>query len=295
MFEKYVRTDLAVEIQEDVGKENNMEGLDIHQFEDETHSLVKTHIKITNSTGAALLSKPIGNYITLESENLCMEDETIHMPFVLALHDVLKELMHDFSRFFVIGLGNRSITPDSLGPQVVDHLFITRHLLREGIVDKKTEISALSPGVMAQTGIEVGTIIKSVCEEIHPDVVICIDALAAKESKRLGTTIQICDTGITPGAGVGNRRLSLNQETLGVPVIAIGVPTVISIPSIIKDAMEEISDMYPEFLSDKYEHQLEQFIRKPSIESMFVSPKNIDETIRRISYTISEAINRFLT
>ena len=198
-------------------------------------------------------------------------------------------------RVFVIGLGNRNITPDALGPSVVDHLYITRHLLREGVVYNSMEISALCPGVMAQTGIETSTIIQSLCSEVDPDVVICIDALAAREAERLNTTIQVCDTGITPGAGVGNRRLSLNEETLGVPVVAIGVPTVISMPAMISHAVEGLLEKLPLSVLRQYEKEIGEFVQTPAVSSMFVTPKNIDELIRRVSYTISEAINRFLT
>lgn len=295
MLENYVRTDLALELKEDISEKNDIAGVRVETYEDSEYGLTKTHIRVLDQTGAEILGKPIGNYITLESSKLCSEDENIHMPFVLALHDVLKELLHGEDHILVIGLGNRNITPDALGPSVVDHLYITRHLLREGVVKHSMEISALCPGVMAQTGIETSTIIQSLCREINPDVVICIDALAAREAERLNTTIQVCDTGITPGAGVGNRRLSLNEETLGVPVIAVGVPTVISMPAMISHAMEGLLEKLPVSVLRQYEKEIVEFIQTPTVSSMFVTPKNIDELIGRVSFTISEAINRFLT
>lgn len=295
MLENYVRTDLALELKDDISENNDIEGVRVETYEDVEYGLIKTHIRVLNPIGAEILGKPIGNYITLESERLSADDEDIHMPFVLALHEVLRELLHDARRIFVIGLGNRNITPDALGPSVVDHLYITRHLLREGVVQNSIEISALCPGVMAQTGIETSTIIQSLCDEVNPDVVICVDALAAREAERLNTTIQVCDTGITPGAGVGNRRLSLNKETLGVPVVAIGVPTVISMPAMISHAMEGLLEKLPVSVLRQYEREIVEFIQTPTISSMFVTPKNIDELIGRVSFTISEAINRFLT
>lgn len=295
MLENYVRTDLALELKDDISENNDIEGVRVETYEDAEYGLIKTHIRVLNPIGAEILGKPIGNYITLESERLSADDEDIHMPFVLALHEVLRELLHDARRIFVIGLGNRNITPDALGPSVVDHLYITRHLLREGVVQNSIEISALCPGVMAQTGIETSTIIQSLCDEVNPDVVICVDALAAREAERLNTTIQVCDTGITPGAGVGNRRLSLNKETLGVPVVAIGVPTVISMPAMISHAMEGLLEKLPVSVLRQYEREIVEFIQTPTISSMFVTPKNIDELIGRVSFTISEAINRFLT
>ena len=285
MLENYVRTDLALELKEDISEKNDIAGVREETYEDSEYGLTKTHIRVLDQTGAEILGKPIGNYITLESSKLCSEDENIHMPFVLALHDVLKELLHGADHILVIGLGNRNITPDALGPSVVDHLYITRHLLREGVVKHSMEIS----------GIETSTIIQSLCREINPDVVICIDALAAREAERLNTTIQVCDTGITPGAGVGNRRLSLNEETLGVPVIAVGVPTVISMPAMISHAMEGLLEKLPVSVLRQYEKEIVEFIQTPTVSSMFVTPKNIDELIGRVSFTISEAINRFLT
>ena len=295
MLENYVRTDLALELKDDISEKNDIAGVSVQTYEDTEYNLIKTHIRVLNQEGAKRLGKPIGNYITLESNRLSSDDEDIHMPCVLALHEVLRELLKGAKRVFVIGLGNRNITPDALGPSVVDHLYITRHLLREGVVYNSMEISALCPGVMAQTGIETSTIIQSLCSEVGPDVVICIDALAAREAERLNTTIQVCDTGITPGAGVGNRRLSLNEETLGVPVVAIGVPTVISMPAMISHAVEGLLEKLPLSVLRQYEKEIGEFVQTPAVSSMFVTPKNIDELIRRVSYTISEAINRFLT
>lgn len=133
MLENYVRTDLALELKEDISEKNDIPGVCVETYEDIEYGLTKTHIRVLNQAGADVLGKPIGNYITLESPKLCSEDENIHMPFVLALHDVLKELFHGADHILVIGLGNRNITPDALGPSVVDHLYITRHLLREGL------------------------------------------------------------------------------------------------------------------------------------------------------------------
>ena len=295
MLENYVRTDLALELKEDISEKNDIAGVRVETYEDSEYGLTKTHIRVLDQTGAEILGKPIGNYITLESSKLCSEDENIHMPFVLALHDVLKELLHGADHILVIGLGNRNITPDALGPSVVDHLYITRHLLREGVVEHSMEISALCPGVMAQTGIETSTIIQSLCREINPDVVICIDALAAREAERLNTTIQVCDTGITPGAGVGNRRLSLNEETLGVPVNC-GWCTDCDFNASNDQSCDggtvgKITGIGPR----QYEKEIVEFIQTPTVSSMFVTPKNIDELIGRVSFTISEAINRFLT
>lgn len=269
-----IRTDLALELKDEV--EDQSEGIEIHTLQSGVSDIRETVIKVTNQKGERVLGKPIGTYVTLESEMLRKDDESIHEPFVVLLKSHLKNMMGVANKVLVVGLGNRNVTPDALGPYVVDNLYITRHLLCEGIVEGVNEVSAICPGVMAQTGIETLHLLKAVCKDIKPDVVIAVDALAAREAKRLNATIQICDTGIAPGAGVGNDRKKINEKTLGVKVIAIGVPTVISVNAIIATVAEEYK---VEGIPD-------------SLLSMFVTPNNIDEAVKRVSYTISEALNR---
>lgn len=267
------RTDLAIELvgeETKVGKEGKA-GISLSKKSYLDGRIELSVIHITNKSAAARLGKPEGCYITIEGRSLGEPDEGIHEPFVALLNKQLKTLIAGAKKILVIGLGNREVTPDSLGPLVVDNLYITRHLLKEGIIKKGLELSAISPGVMAQTGMESLTILKALCGEVKPDVVLAIDALAAEEVSRLNTTIQLCDTGINPGGGVGNHRLKLSEETLGIRVIAIGVPTVISMNSILSD-----------FTDEK---------RREKLSDMFVTPKNIDEAVKKISYTISEAIN----
>ena len=269
-----IRTDLALELKEEV--EDQSEGSEMHTLQSGVSDIRENVIKVTNQKGERVLGKPIGTYVTLESEMLRKDDESIHEPFVVLLKSHLKNMMGVANKVLVVGLGNRNVTPDALGPYVVDNLYITRHLLCEGIVEGVNEVSAICPGVMAQTGIETLHLLKAVCKDIKPDVVIAVDALAAREAKRLNATIQICDTGIAPGAGVGNDRKKINEKTLGVKVIAIGVPTVISVNAIIATVAEEYK---VEGIPD-------------SLLSMFVTPNNIDEAVKRVSYTISEALNR---
>lgn len=270
-----LRTDLALELKEDV-EEAKTEGIEISTLYNKGSEIKETIIRVTNQRGERMLGKPIGTYITLESDWLRKNDESIHEPFVTMIISHLQTMLAEASKILVVGLGNRNVTPDALGPYVIDNLYITRHLLCEGVVSGVREVSAVCPGVMAQTGIETLHVLKAICKEIKPDVVITIDALAAREANRLNSTIQICDTGIAPGSGVGNDRRKINEKTLGTKVIAIGVPTVISVSSLIHAVannvdLEEIPD---------------------SILSMFVTPNDIDEAIKRVSYTISEALNR---
>ena len=200
----------------------------------------------------------------------------------------------------VAGLGNREVTPDALGPFVIDNLYVTRHLLKEGIISHSAEISAIAPGVMAQTGMEAVTVLKALIDEIKPELLIVIDALAARESDRLNKTIQLADTGITPGSGVGNHRSAINEESVGIPVLAIGVPTVIAVPTIVNDAMDVLVDAIGKQsaknvlkkFNEEERYQLACEMVTTYLEDMFVTPKDIDEAVKRISYTISEAINQ---
>ncbi len=319
-MKRYIRTDLALELKEDLPEKGIIDGVKIFtRMYDE--DIKETIIEVVNKNGELLLGKPVGTYVTIESKSLMEGDESINKAFVKILHQNLAKMMKKAERILVIGLGNRAITPDSLGPLVVDNLYITRHLIGEGLIKEDKELSALVPGVMAQTGIETSVIIKSVCDRIKPDIVIAIDALAAREPERLNSTIQICDTGINPGAGVGNNRARLDKKTLGVNVIAIGVPTVISVPAIVYQSVEGMveilkgdNDFSKDVNSknniikrqdDGFEGRLERFsdeekyeiacnLLEPDLAAMFVTPKNIDEAVKKVSYTISEAINGFL-
>ena len=325
-MKRYIRTDLALELKEDLPEKGIIDGVKIFtKLHDE--DIKETIIEVANKNGELLLGKPVGTYVTIESKSLREGDESINKAFVKILHQNLAKMIKKAERILVIGLGNRAITPDSLGPLVVDNLYITRHLIGEGLIKEDKELSALVPGVMAQTGIETSVIIKSVCDRIKPDIVIAIDALAAREPERLNSTIQICDTGINPGAGVGNNRARLDKKTLGVKVIAIGVPTVISVPAIVYQSVEGMVEILKgdkalvedeedkvykkneininKVQDEEFEGRLERFsdeekyeiacnLLEPDLAAMFVTPKNIDEAVKKVSYTISEAINGFL-
>lgn len=271
-----IRTDLALEIKESLPDEEIIDGVELITKNYKNGKIKETIINITNPKGAIIIGKPIGTYITIESKMLREADSDIYEPIVSVLHKTLKKFIGNKNKIMVVGLGNREVTPDSLGPKVIDNLYITRHLLREGIVKDVKEVSAICPGVMAQTGMETQALLKSICRDIRPDIVIVVDALAAVEAGRLNSTIQICDTGISPGSGVGNNRSKINEETIGVKVIALGVPTVISMSALLG------------------QFDIDTFDINPDLVSMFVTPKNIDESVKRVSFTISEAINRFL-
>ena len=275
-----IRTDLALESKERLEAEKNeMRGVIFEEHFDEKRNVTITKVTIETENGAKAIGKPVGTYLTLEAPDMALPDEGSHREVSEVLAEQLRALMKEnMESVLVVGLGNREVTPDALGPEVIGNLYITRHILREygeyAFPDKKVAaISGIVPGVMAQTGMETLEIIKGIISETSPQLVIAIDALAARSVKRLGRTIQIADTGINPGSGVGNHRKGLNKETLGVPVVAIGVPLVVDAATIVYDVCQD-ADKIPN-----------------GIVGMFVTPKNIDEMVKSLSYTISEALN----
>lgn len=294
------RTDLAVEMREDIQSDEPIKGVHVTTKNNGDTDIKEIRIVVENEEGADSLGKPVGTYITLESEHLREHDEGFHQPMTEVLSKNLRHFIGNKKRIMVAGLGNRAVTPDALGPFVIDNLYVTRHLLKEGILSESVEISAIAPGVMAQTGMESLTILKALVKEIKPELLIVIDALAARESDRLNKTIQLADTGITPGSGVGNHRNAINEENIGIPVLAIGVPTVIAVPTIVNDAMDVMvgalgkqatKNVLKKF-NEEERYQLACEMVTPYLENMFVTPKDIDEAVKRISYTISEAINQ---
>lgn len=265
-MKKNIRTDLALEAREIGEREaGKIKGITAEEWE---HGHIKvTQVDILNEEGANAIGKAQGRYVTIEAPNL-KYDEGDYKKVCSVICDELKKLTNISSDTvtLVAGLGNRDITPDALGSRVIDNLFVTNHM-KEYFGSNVSSVCAIAPGVLGTTGIETVDIIKSVSDKIKPDLVIAIDALAAADINRLSTTIQIADTGIQPGAGVGNDRKGLNEETLGVKVIAMGVPTVI-------DA-SNISDMeIPEELAP-----------------LMVTTKDIDVVIDKMSKTIATGIN----
>ena len=320
-----VRTDLALEAAEPFKNENNLpQGVTVEEDYDEVNEIRVTVVSVTSDIGAKKLGKPAGKYITVETPHMDEPDEGYHQ-------EITKVLMHQLlclvpgiqkKKILVAGIGNREITPDALGPLVVEHLFITRHLFQmypsnASVLKGLGNISAIAPGVMGQTGMEGQEIIHGIIEETKPEVLIVIDALAARSTQRLNRTVQLTDTGIHPGAGIGNHRNGLTEKTLGIPVIAIGIPTVIDAATIVTDTIQNLfktlknetkqNQDYQNQTASKNEftrfsnilesfdiheqHALMREVMDPGMMDMFVTPKDIDETIGRISFTISEAIN----
>lgn len=290
-----IRTDLALETTERFAEENTeIRGVEVHEEYDEEKDVRTTVVKIVTENGAKSMGRPQGTYITIEAPELSTPDEDYHREISEEISTHLRKLidLEKEKSVLVIGLGNAAITADALGPQVVDNLLMTRHIIKEyglrGIKHKKMHrISGIAPGVMAQTGMETAEIVQGIVSETKPDVVVAIDALAARSVRRLSRTIQITDTGIHPGSGVGNHRNGLTEENLQVKVIGIGVPTVVDAATIVHDSMAHLLDTLEETEQKEF---LDEMI-VPNLYSMFVTPKDVDETIKYLSFTISEGLN----
>ena len=306
MIEKYsVRTDLALEEKERFESDNvEIQGVVLEEEYDEQCEMRITRVKVETENGAKVMGKPVGKYLTLEAPNLAVPDEDYHREISLKLAGYLKELIgkeileQEELSILVIGLGNREVTPDALGPYVAEQVCVTRHIVKEygkyamGM-ERVKSVSAVVPGVMGQTGMESQEIVKGIVKETGPDLVIAVDALAARNSRRLNRTIQIADTGIHPGSGVGNHRNGLTRETLGIPVIAIGVPTVVDAATIVNDTMENfiealesskmlkgVGDVLKTY-SNAEKYEMVKELISPHLNGMFVTPKDEDEIDRK--------------
>lgn len=271
-----------------------------------------TRVRITSPTGESAIGKPMGNYITLEVPQLKDNDPDINQKAVDAISRELRAMLKlkENATTLIVGLGNWNITPDALGPKVVSNLMVTRHLLEyvpEDVDEGVKPVCAISPGVLGITGIETGEIVKGVVDRVKPDALIAIDALAARSMERVSTTIQIADTGIAPGGGVGNKRMELSKNTLGMPVIAIGVPTVVDAATLTNDAMDLVIDsLMKEAPADSgfyntlknidrdQKYELIKQALNPFVGQLIVTPKEIDDIISRVSKVVANGLNMAL-
>lgn len=297
-----VRTDLALEARESISEaDGSLHGVKVEENYDEETDIRVTRVEITTKNGARAMGKPMGTYVTIEAPGMLEPDEGVHREVSDVLAEQLAKIIPGAGQeqeILVVGLGNRDVTADALGPHVVDNLCITRHIVREyGKAaynrDRMNQVSSMEPGVMGKTGMEAAEIIKGVVEQTGPDVIVAIDALAARTTKRLNRTIQITDTGIHPGSGVGNHRNALTKESMGVPVIAIGVPTVVDAATIVMDAFEKLLDGTGEAVKREYLEECRNALAE--LHNMYVASKDIDAVIKRVSYTVSEGINMALS
>ena len=282
-----IRTDLALEAKE-LWHENADEQSEIYGVIADEEKVFghKVHrVKIINKAGEDALGKRQGNYITLELSGVSRREEDVFPRAIRALSDELKQIMpNSTGDVLVVGLGNRGITPDAVGDGVVRKVMVTRHLIEKipQYFKDFRPVSAITPGVLGMTGVESREIISGVVEKVKPCCIIVIDALATRKTTRLCNTVQITDTGIVPGSGVGNARTEISEKTIGVPVIAIGVPTVVDISTIIFDIEKACGINFPNNITEEYG------------ESLMVTPKEIDTNIEDISKIIGYAINTTL-
>lgn len=304
-----VRTDLAVEAKEIYKSENNgeMPGVDVEEYSEGDIKI--TNVSIVSDIGEKMMGKPKGTYITIDIPEFVHYDAECMDRVSVVMGKVLKPLikLEDSMTALVVGLGNWNVTPDAVGPKVVSKIMVTRHL-KELVPDSIDEgirpVCAISPGVLGITGMETGEIVRGIVERIKPNLVICIDALASRKMDRVNRTIQIGTTGISPGAGIGNRRMEISEKTLGVPVIAIGVPTVVDAATLANDTIDLVLDEMiksanagGEFYNmlksiDKVEKQkMITEILNPYVGNLVVTPKEIDMVINSVSKIIANGIN----
>lgn len=274
------RTDLAMEAKEIFGGEP-LSG--VRSEEGEAQGFPLTTVYVDTDQGAQALGKPIGVYHTLDLTGLTQREEGAFPRAMDALVELLRPLLPQEGAVLVVGLGNRSITPDAVGPLCADHTLVTRHLvgLSPEHFGSFRSVAVLAAGVLGTTGIESGELVKAVCEKLSPAAVVAVDALAARRLERLCATVQISNTGISPGSGVGNHRFSLSQETLGVPVIAVGVPTVVDGATLCADLLEEAGQA-----------QLEpQALEGLPGASLMVTPKDIDQRVSDMGKVMGYALS----
>ena len=307
------RTDLASERRDIYNKANKLEN-DIDGIESEKEEINENlkieRVRITNENGEKAIGKPIGNYITIDVKKLKIaQDEDIEKA-AEALSNELKKVvdMHidNQGEVLVVGLGNIYVTPDSLGPKVINEIEVTRHIIKylpQYIEEGTREVSAVSPGVLGTTGIETVEILKGIVDNVKPKLVIVIDALASRSIERISSTVQISDTGIVPGAGVGNTRNEISIKTLGIPVIAIGIPTVVETAVLVNDSLDLfIKKLQDEAKSNDYLNNLKQEdnyeeIREvlvPNDYNLIVTPKEIDDLIENMKDIVAKGINQSL-
>lgn len=295
-----IRTDLAIEAHEMCSKakaeETKVEGVTVAEREDD--GVFVTVIDINNKKGENELGKPKGRYITIEAPDIKYSDEMAEKTCRIIAEEIRKICnVTENTKTLVVGLGNDMITPDALGPKVVSQLMVTNHIktyMEELLDESYSSVCAIVPGVLGTTGIETTDIIKGVAEKINPEIVICVDALATRSVNRISTTVQISDTGISPGSGVENKREEISEKSIGAKVISIGVPTVVDAATIASDSIDaaiEKSRELSEFLNNTDRKSIIKKALLGSEKNMMVTPKDIDLVIERTAKIVADGIN----
>ena len=304
------RTDLASERRDLYRKankiENEVEGIQT-QEEDFGGNIHITRVEVLNENGEQAIGKKKGHYITIDIKNLKIagegEIQKASEALTKELKQLISQLITNLEDILVVGLGNIYVTPDSLGPKVVNDIEVTRHIINylpQYVEEGTRMVSAISPGVLGTTGIETVEILKGIVDNIHPKLVIVIDALASRSIERISSTVQLSDTGIVPGAGVGNKRSEISKETLGIPVIAIGIPTVVETAVLVNDCLNLfITKLQEESKSNEYLNQLKEQDNYDEIKeslipgdfNLIVTPKEIDDLIENMTEVVAKGIN----
>ncbi len=288
-----IRTDLAMEAAQAAG---NIPGVEV--LNDEVMPGVnRSRVTILNEEGEKAIGKKKGIYVTIEAQQLARGDAELDEHCSIALANEIRNMAGDALNgvVLVVGLGNRMVTPDALGPAVCDAVFVTRHIHEyapEGIDERLGNVSAISPGVLGITGIETGEVVEGVVERMKPSLVIAVDSLASRSMERVRTTIQVANTGIAPGAGIGNKRKALDQETLGVPVLALGVPLVVYAATVAQDLMETALNKTPSDVNIRpgVQRILDAMMDVEGAD-MIVTPKEIDKVVDDVARIIADALN----
>ncbi len=288
-----IRTDLAMEA---AGIEQQIPGVEV-LGDDVAQGIHRVRVTISSQEGEKALGKKMGTYVTIEAAQLAQGDVTVDEACARTLADEIKHMAGDAVRgpVLVVGLGNRSVTPDALGPAVCDAVFVTRHMHEyapDEIDERIGNVSAISPGVLGNTGLETGEVVEGVVSLLKPALVIAVDSLASRSIERVRTTLQVADTGISPGAGIGNKRKALDRQTLGVPVLAVGVPLVVYASTIAQDILNAALDKTPADISIKpaLQRMISSMADAPGAD-MIVTPKEIDKVVRDIARIIADALN----
>lgn len=315
MPNKFIRTDLAMESAAFNGSSSiasnaastvatnrtTLRGLSMTN--ESFGSITETIVTVEDDEGARTIGRSIGRYVTLSCDDLPTPDVTVRDTIARRVSLALSVMVPKDSDVLVIGLGNRRVTADSLGPSVVDKLIVTRHM-KEAIKDsplgsfegRLRTVSALTPGVLGVTGMETAEVVRGVVDKTKPGAIIAIDALAARETSRICSTIQIADSGIEPGSGIGGKRMALTRETLGVPVVALGVPMVVYASTIARDALSLLADVFG-MSEDEQEQAFDTHVKRVLSEGMgdmVVTPREVDDRIDSLAMTIAYALNSSL-
>lgn len=304
------RTDLALERRDIYKKANNIENeVDGIEAVEETvdKNLKISRVKITNENGQNAIGKPIGNYITIDIKNFKVaSDEEIQKASEVLTNELKKLLEQHIEKqgeILVVGLGNIYVTPDALGPKVVNEIDVTRHLINylpQYVEEGTRPVSAIAPGVLGTTGIETMEILKGIVDNVKPKLIVVIDALASRSIERISSTIQLADTGIVPGAGVDNTRKEISEKTLGIPVIAIGIPTVVDLATIVSDGIDIfIGKLQQDAKSNEHLNKLKEEDSYEEVRdalnvgdyNMIVTPKEIDDLIENMKDVVARGIN----